>query len=293
MAVFVLASTGTTAPFSVGDRVYINLCSGMVEVNQGEFIVNVIEFASSGSVTVIDSTGTSNTVSFSNSWFMKLTDPSTGAAIDSLGYLQYTGGGFAVKVVPLFAAEGDYPACGTLYQQRLCVGGSNNNPTRMYGSVEDDYPDFIADPNADDFAIQFTLVSNQVNQLLSMIGTPNALLIGTSGGVWVMDGSNGSSLSQTNVNAALQSSIGVSLVAAATGQRFGNLRVSRSTRIVKNLPCLQPIPASRTHGRTTTSPASTAPSRSAPTSRPRAWRRLRSRSSLTPSSGRYAMTGSL
>jgi hypothetical protein len=136
-----------------------------------------------------------------------------------------------VQVVPLFAATGDYPACGTLYQERLCVGGSDNNPTQLNGSVEDDYPDFVCDPNEDDYAIQFTLVSNQVNQLLNMIGTPNALLIGTSGGVWVVQGSSGSSLSQTNVNASIQSTYGVSALQPQLVNGSA-IFVSRSARIV-------------------------------------------------------------
>lgn len=209
----VVTVSATTLVFSEGDRVYMNLISGMVELNQGEFIV---------ANPALTGDGTMN---------FNLKDPDTGAFIDSTGYLAYISGGFVVQVVPFFAAAGDYPACGTLYQQRLCVGGSDNNPTRMYGSVEDDYPDFIADPNADDFSIQFTLVSNQVNQLLNMIGTPNALLIGTSGGVWVMDGSNGSSLSQTNVNAALQTSLGVSALQPQLVNGSG-IFVSRSARIV-------------------------------------------------------------
>lgn len=209
--VVTIAATGTT--FADGSRIYMNLVSGMVELNQGEFLVANPSYGGSGAF------------SFS------LLDPDTGAGVDSTGYLAYVSGGFAVQVSPLFSATGDYPACGTLYQERLCVGGSANNPTQMNGSVQADYPDFICDPNADDFAIQFTLVSNQVNQLLNMIGTPNGLLIGTSGGVWVMQGSSGTSLSQTNVNAANQNAKGVSKLQPQLIDGSG-IFVSRSSRIV-------------------------------------------------------------
>jgi hypothetical protein len=101
----------------------------------------------------------------------------------------------------------------------------------MNGSVEGDYPDFICDPNQTDYAIQFTLVSNQVNQVLNMIGTPNALLLGTSGGVWVMEGSNGLSLSQTNVSASVQTSLGVSALQPQLVNGSA-IFVSRSSRIV-------------------------------------------------------------
>ncbi len=227
--VIVLASSAASQPFQDGDRIYINECSGMVELNQGEFLVSAIAYGSV-TVTVIDAKGTSSTIT-STGWSLTLLDADTSAVVDSSSYLQYQGGGFAVGVVPLFAAPGDYPSCGTLYQERLCVGGSLNNPTRINGSVQDDYPDFITDPNADDYAIQFTLVSNKLDQILNMIGTPNALVIGTAGGIWIMAGSNGQSLSQTNVTAAKQTSMGVSFLQP---QLIGSsaVFVSRSARIV-------------------------------------------------------------
>lgn len=209
--VVTMAATGTV--FADGSRVYINLVSGMVELNQGEFLVS------------------NPTVNGDGTFSISLVDPDTGAPVDSTGFLAYISGGFVVQVVPMFSATGDYPACGTLYQERLCVGGSDNNPTRLNGSVIGDYPDFIADPNADDYAIQFTLVSNQVNQLLNMIGTPNALLIGTSGGVWVVEGSNGSALSQTNVTASVQTSLGVGKLEPQLVNSSA-IFVSRSLRII-------------------------------------------------------------
>jgi len=211
--VVTVAATGNA--FVSGSRVYMNEIAGMVELNQGEFIVANPSYGA-------------GTFSFS------LQDPNTGSAVDSTGYLKYVSGGFAVQVMPLFAGTGDYPACGTLYQERLCVGGSENNPTQINGSVQDDYPDFICDPNAEDFAIQFTLVSNKLDQILNMIGTPNSLVIGTSGGVWVMTGSNGQSLSQVNVTAAKQTTLGVSNLQP---QLVGSsaIFVSRSTRIVQFL----------------------------------------------------------
>ena len=64
-----------------------------------------------------------------------------------------------------------------------------------------------------------------------MIGTPNSLLIGTAGGVWVLTASTGQSISQTNIDASLQSSIGVS---SLEPQLIGGsaVFVSRSARIV-------------------------------------------------------------
>jgi hypothetical protein len=226
----VVLSTGSASqPFANGQRIYINECSGMPELNQGEFLVSGMTYGSV-SVPVIDAAGNSYNLT-GTAWYFTPLDPDTGNAVNSSAYLQYQGGGFAVAVVALFAADGDYPACATLYQERLTVGGSLNNPTQLNGSVEDDYPDFICDPNEDDYAFQFTLVSNQLNQLLNMIGTPNALLIGTAGGVWVVAPSTGTSLSQTNVNAAQQGSLGVSQLQPQLVNGSA-IFVSRSTRIV-------------------------------------------------------------
>jgi hypothetical protein len=229
----VLASTSSSAPFADGSRIYINLCAGLVGLNEGEFLVSAMTFGS-GSISVTDSTGTVSAIAFTNSWNFQPLDPITGLTIDSSSYLQYAGGGFAVGVVALFASVGNYPACGTLYQERLCVGGTDLNPTQLNGSVEDDYPDFISDPNEDDYAFQFTLVSNQVNQLINMVGTPNGLAIGTSGGVWIVSSASGSSISQTNVNASLQTTQGVSPLQPQLVNGSA-VFVTRSARIVNFL----------------------------------------------------------
>jgi hypothetical protein len=227
--VVLVAGQSGVQPFQNGNRIYINLCAGLVELNQGEFFVSGITYGST-SITVIDAAGNSTTVT-GTGWYFNIQDANTGAVVDSSGYLQYQGGGFAVQVVPFFAAAGDYPACGALYQQRLFVGGSDNNPTQLNGTVEDDYYDFISDPNEDDYAVQFTLVSNQVNQLLNQIGTPNGLALGTSGGIWIVAGSNGSSISQTDVAAAIQNTQGVSSVQPQLINGSA-VFVSRSARIV-------------------------------------------------------------
>jgi hypothetical protein len=270
-------------PFNDGGRIYINECSGMVELNEGQFIVsgmggssgawtfNLLPLgaagggpagsvsgpngphyyasnptgvyaASGGSGTgltigvngaaptglngytiasiYVDAPGSGYNVGDSVYFTVQASNIGTqitsivgSAAINSTGFLAYTGGGFAVAIPSLFAGLGNYPACATLYQERFVLAGALNTPTQMNGSVQDDYPDFICDPNENDYAIQFTLVSQQVNQIRWMIGTPTALMLGTSGGVWAMFTTDGSSLSQVDVSAALQTTIGTGNVA--------------------------------------------------------------------------------
>jgi hypothetical protein len=282
-----------------GQRIYINGCSGMVELNEGQFIVaneaytsagytfNLLPLGASGTGPVAslsgptgasflsDPAGTYATTGgigssltvivqsqhvYGSIWVItsiSVGNPGTGynvgddvqfvvlgktlgaqvtaitlsGLINSTGFLAYQGGGFAVPVNPLFNTAGNFPACCTLYQERFCLAGADDTPTQMNGSVQDDYPDFICDPTEEDYAIQFTLVSNKLDQILNMIGTPNALLLGSAGGIWTMVGANGESLSQTSVNAAKQSTWGVSRLEP---QMIGDytIFVSRSARIV-------------------------------------------------------------
>ena len=155
----------------------------------------------------------------------------SGVPVQSISFLPYSGGGFAVNVIPFFAGANDYPSCGTFYDQRLCVAGSNNNPTKIFGSVEGDYPNFICDPNEDDYAFQFVLVSTKLDQIISMVGAPSALLVGTIGGVWTVSGTNGGALSQSNVNAVKQTTNGVNRLQAQLGNDSAFF-VSRGARVI-------------------------------------------------------------
>ena len=163
-----------------------------------------------------------------------VTDPEnqiTLNGIDATTFIAYVSGGWLVQVVPLFQSGGTYPACGTFFEQRLMLGGSDDNPVEINGSVQGDYADFISDPAQDDHAVDFTLVSQKLDQVQNMVASPNALLLGTAGGVWAMAGTNGAPLSATNINAQKQTTIGVS---ALRPQLLNDsaVFVSRSTRIV-------------------------------------------------------------
>jgi hypothetical protein len=132
--------------------------------------------------------------------------------IDSTNWNTYIAGGIISKVVPLFNTPGDYPACGTFYEQRLMTAGSDNNPLRIRGSVQGDYSNFISDPNADDYAIQYDIVSGKQDRIRWLVGQ-QSLMLGTAGGVGTLDsGSLASALTQTNVNYKKQISTGVNVV---------------------------------------------------------------------------------
>ena len=132
---------------------------------------------------------------------------------DSTNYIAYESGGYAALVTDQFDTVGDYPSCATFYDQRFNIGGTVNHPNRMKGSVQGDYPNFICDVLEDDYGIQFDLASQKLDTIRWMIGSPNALLLGTAGGLWQMAGSGGNSLTQNNVNASKQIGVGVGTIA--------------------------------------------------------------------------------
>lgn len=139
--------------------------------------------------------------------------------------------GTVVRVDKLFNSPGDYPACGCFYDQRLYFAGSLNNPTQFNGSVQGDFENFISDPSEDDYAVQFTLVSEQVDQIRRMMATSTALLLGTMGGLWSVAASSGAAITQNNVMAQKQISTGVSFI---NPKRVNEVAIwtSRSARIV-------------------------------------------------------------
>src|SRR5512139_1925702 len=170
--------------FATNDVVYINGIVGMVELNWGTFTITKVD---------------------DNSFSLQ--------GIDSSSYVTYTSGGYAAKVVSLFAAVGDYPACGSFHEQRLVVAGPDNHPQRMQASVQADFPNFICDPNQEDYALQFDMVSTKVDRLRWAISSPNALIFGTAGGVWAATASGVGALSQTNGDIKKQISTGVASIA--------------------------------------------------------------------------------
>jgi hypothetical protein len=104
----------------------------------------------------------------------------------------------------------------------------------MNGSVQSDYPDFICDPNEDDYAVDFTIASGQIDAIRWMIAGQIALMIGTAGGVWAMQGANGQSLTQTSVDCEKQINTGVGNI---TPQAVNDsiIWVTRSANVVRLL----------------------------------------------------------
>ena len=131
--------------------------------------------------------------------------------------------------------DGNYPGTVCFYQQRLAFGGSLNRPQTIWMSRSGNYENFsTSSPLKDDDAIEVTIASNEVSLIKWMIPL-RGLIIGTSGVEWVeKKGTNGETVTPTNIFFDPQSYRGSSHVPAVI---IGNtlLHVSRSYREVRDL----------------------------------------------------------
>jgi hypothetical protein len=101
--------------------------------------------------------------------------------INSTAYTPYTTGGTVQR--QKYGTSGNYPSCGTFFEQRLMLAGSDNNPFTVNGSVSGDYENFTQTYGEDDSAIEYSMVSDRVERVLWMEGR-ESLFIGTYSGIW-------------------------------------------------------------------------------------------------------------
>jgi len=97
-----------------------------------------------------------------------------------------------------------YPAAVALFEQRLCFAGTSYRPGTVWGSATDDYENFLRGTTDTD-AFVYTIPSQDV---VRWMVAQKALLIGTAGGEWSMQGSNDSTLTASNVVVRLHSNYG-------------------------------------------------------------------------------------
>ena len=119
-----------------------------------------------------------------------------------------------------------YPGAVTFFQDRLWWGGSTSNPQTIASSNSGDYENLA--PTAADssvtasMSVVVTLNSNQVNVIRWMNSDDRGLLIGTTGGEWVVKATAaGDAVTPTNVTAVNPTTYGSANVAP--------VRVARAT----------------------------------------------------------------
>lgn len=170
--------TATAHGFEDGDIVELWGVSGMTDVNGNQYKV---------------ANKAANT--------FELTDPVTGADIDTSGYGAYVSGGVTFKA-------GNMPGAVAFYGGRLFFGGTDDDPEVFWGSKAPDndgttnYDVYTVGASAED-AIIFPLSSqnNTADRIQWFAGTSRFLAIGTYGGIYKANGgSDNDPISGTAIN---------------------------------------------------------------------------------------------
>lgn len=86
-----------------------------------------------------------------------------------------------------FSALRGYPISVTFHQDRMVIGGSKSLPNRLWLSKSSDLFNFDVGTGLDDEAIEFAILSDQVNAIRSIVSTRH-LLVFTTGAEWMVSG---------------------------------------------------------------------------------------------------------
>ncbi len=105
-----------------------------------------------------------------------------------------------------FSTVTGFPAAVAFYEQRLVFASTTQQPQTLFFSVGGSFEDFAAGVDADD-ALTYTLGSNQVN-IIRYLQAGRVLLVGTSGGEFVVTSSEDAPLSPTNAVVKRQATYG-------------------------------------------------------------------------------------
>jgi hypothetical protein len=164
-----------THAYANGDAVLIESITGMTQLNNKYFTV--------ANVTT-------------HTFTLKDID---GNDIDTTNYTAWSSGGTVKKItasVPaLFGADNNPSVC-TFFEQRLVFAATNNNPQTLFFSKSADYENFTIGSGADNDALIYTIASNKVNAIRYLSAT-RILIIGTSGGEYVLTTTNGGPVTAT------------------------------------------------------------------------------------------------
>ena len=113
---------------------------------------------------------------------------------------------------------GNYPTCGTFFEQRLIVGGCPGDPSTLWGSKIGEYFNFTIGTNDDD-AFTYTIYTDRIN-LIKWLSAGEILAIGTTGGEYKMTSTSfNETITPANVKIVRQTNYGTSNL---TPIRIGN-----------------------------------------------------------------------
>jgi hypothetical protein len=130
-------------------------------------------------------------------------------------------------------AEIDYPSCVAFYEQRLAFAGTSTYPQTIWMTASGDYENMTVGSNDND-ALEFELVSEQVNAI-RWLSPGKVLLAGTSGGIFsISSGSDSEPITPTNILAKREATYGSAMVMP---KRIGNLvyYLQRNGKILREI----------------------------------------------------------
>jgi hypothetical protein len=100
-----------------------------------------------------------------------------------------------------FVGAGNYPSAVSLYQQRLVLATTNNDPEKIWASRTALFTNFtLSSPQQDDDAVTFILAGRQVNEVRDLVELQR-LVVFTQGGEFAINGNEAGALISTSPNA--------------------------------------------------------------------------------------------
>lgn len=175
------------------DKIFITGIVGMTELNDQFFWVKKID---------------ANTFSLTTE---------LGVDINTTGYTTWSSGGTASLIHGLFTKIGDFPGAGGFYGGRMAIGGTDNDPDVFWLSRgpdtetgETQYDDFsIGTADTDGMVWVLSSQNLQAHRIYWFTGTPKFLVVGTSSGLYkVNGGQDGDAITPTAIHSDAVSSIG-------------------------------------------------------------------------------------
>jgi hypothetical protein len=134
-----------------------------------------------------------------------------------------------------FTGPGDYPGAIGIYQQRLVLGRTDNQPQTVWMTETGNFKSLaVAEPLRDDSAINATVDSKQMNEIRHFVPLRNVIMM-TSGAEFLLSpGRNSDAITPTSVSFSLQSYWGCNDVPPIVSG-VNILFVENSGRVVRDM----------------------------------------------------------
>jgi hypothetical protein len=127
------------------------------------------------------------------------------------GFWSFVLDGSQTWALGAFSEASGYPSSVTLYQSRLCFGGTLAKPRTIYMSYSDDFERFdVPDPLTDDAPITVTIAGQRHDEINWLAEVEDLLMIGTSDSIVSVGGTDNNIISPTNIRQRMHTGFGSS-----------------------------------------------------------------------------------